>query len=289
MLYRRLNQGIPAYISYFFKPKKFNLDITFDTNKLNEQIDYVASLVDKPFVPTEINYKNGLVSITKGSIGVQLNKDSFINTLTTSLISGNFNQEINLATENVGFIPTNDQINEAKQKAGSSERKDEIYTPRMATVKKLKDTMTYIKYHMTQEGSDAVMVDDKIYNFGMNIQKIYENISHQIDAYGHRTVALDEHSFDCKFASHVFRLIQEGVDLLTKGELAFPCANAAFQLEVKQGKYDLDTILAKIEEMEPLLEKANLESTLQHAPMQNEISSLQTKLILDYWRDKKYI
>ena len=156
-------------------------------------------------------------------------------------------------------------------------------------VKGISKDMTYIKYHMTQEGNDAVMVDDKIYNFGMSIQKIYENISHQIDAYGHRTAALDEHSFDCKFASHVFRLIQEGVDLLTKGKLIFPCANATFQLEVKQGKYDLDTILNKIEEMEPLLEKASEESTLQHAPRRHDINILQTKLIIDYWKDKNLI
>ena len=117
MLYRRLNQGITSYISYFFKPKNFNLEINFDVNKLNEQIDSIAFQVNKPFVPTEISYKNSLISVNQGSIGTELDKDSLINNLNINLITGNFNQSINLETKNIGFIPSENQINDAKLKA----------------------------------------------------------------------------------------------------------------------------------------------------------------------------
>jgi vancomycin resistance protein YoaR len=117
LLYRRLNQGIPTYINYFFKPKKFNLEISFDIDQLNEQIDLLASQIDKPFVPTEIIYKNNSLSIMQGSIGVQLKKDTLINDLNTLLIIGTFDQKVSLETENIGFIPSKDQINEAKSKA----------------------------------------------------------------------------------------------------------------------------------------------------------------------------
>ncbi|MDD2483229.1 MAG: VanW family protein [Candidatus Shapirobacteria bacterium] len=117
MLYRRLNQGITAYINYFFKPKNFNLDISFDVNKLNEQIDSIASQTEKPFIPTEINYKNNNIVVSLGSTGIKLNKDSLINQINTLLITGNFSQEINIETEKIGFIPTDDEINNAKLKA----------------------------------------------------------------------------------------------------------------------------------------------------------------------------
>ncbi|MDD4026575.1 MAG: VanW family protein [Candidatus Shapirobacteria bacterium] len=169
MLYRRLNQGIPAYIRYFFKPKKFNLEITFDTNKLNEQVNYVASLVDKPFIPTEINYKNKVVSITKGSIGVQLNKDSFINTFTSSLITGNFNQEINLETENIGFIPTDDQINEAKQKAQKLTKKSLILNEGFTKI--TVDSNTLISWLAFENNYQSDKIKDYIKNLSVSLQR----------------------------------------------------------------------------------------------------------------------
>ncbi|MFA6184714.1 MAG: VanW family protein [Candidatus Shapirobacteria bacterium] len=117
MLSRRLNQGIIAYIKYFFKPKNFKLEITLDTNKLNQQADLLASQIDKPFIPTELNYKNSLISVAIGSTGVQFDRDAFINNLSTLLLIGNFNQKIRLETQIIGSIPTNDQINNAKLRA----------------------------------------------------------------------------------------------------------------------------------------------------------------------------
>jgi len=169
MLYRRLNQGIPAYIGYFFKPKKFNLDITFDTNKLNEQVGYVASLVDKPFIPTEINYKNNIISVIQGSIGVQLKKDSFINTLTTSLITGNFNQEINLETENIGFIPTTDQINEAKQKAEKLTKKS--LTLNEGFTKITVDSNTLISWLAFENNYQSDKIKDYVKNLSASLQR----------------------------------------------------------------------------------------------------------------------
>ncbi|MDD3002505.1 MAG: VanW family protein [Candidatus Shapirobacteria bacterium] len=117
MLSRRLNQGLIAYIKYFFKPKNFNLEITLDNDKLNQQADLLAFQIDKPFVPTELNYKNGLISVAIGSTGVQFDRDVFINNLNTLLLIGNFNQKIRLETQIIGSIPASDQINNAKSRA----------------------------------------------------------------------------------------------------------------------------------------------------------------------------
>ncbi|MDD2224721.1 MAG: VanW family protein [Candidatus Shapirobacteria bacterium] len=117
MLSRRLNQGVIAYIKYFFKPKNFNLEITLDADKLNQQADLFASQIDKPFIPTELNYKNGSISVAVGSTGTQFDRDVFINNLNTLLLIGNFNQKIRLETQIIGSIPTNDQINNAKSRA----------------------------------------------------------------------------------------------------------------------------------------------------------------------------
>ena len=117
MLSRRLNQGVIAYVKYFFKPKDFNLEIILDVDKLNQQADLLASQIDKPFISTELLYKNSLISVTIGSTGVQFDQDSFINNLNFLLLNGKFDQKINLETQILGSIPTSDQINNAKSRA----------------------------------------------------------------------------------------------------------------------------------------------------------------------------
>jgi len=117
MLYRRLNQGIITYISYFFKAKNFNLEVYFDNSKLNEQIEEIAFLVEKPFIPTEIVHKNNIISVSLGSTGLDLNKDSLINQLNTILTTGNFDQKINIELDVIGSIPSENEIEQAKLKA----------------------------------------------------------------------------------------------------------------------------------------------------------------------------
>jgi len=117
MLSRHLSQGIFAYIKYFFKPKNFNLEVSLNTDQLNQQVASFATQINKPFVPTEINYKNGVVVVTVGSTGVKFNQDSFINNLKFSLANGNFNQKISLETDIIGNVPTADQITTAKARA----------------------------------------------------------------------------------------------------------------------------------------------------------------------------
>lgn len=128
MLSRGLSQGFISYIKYFFKPKSFNLKITIDNSKLTQQINFLASLIDKPFVPTKIIYKNNLISVNVGSTGTQFDQESFVDNLNNSLISGDFNQKIKLEAKSIGSIPTQDQVNQAKTNAQKIIKKTLILT-----------------------------------------------------------------------------------------------------------------------------------------------------------------
>lgn len=169
MLYRRLNQGIPTYISYFFKPKKFNLEIAFDTNKLNEQIDLLSTLIDKPFVPTEIVYKNNNLSVTPGSTGVQLNKNSLIENLQNLFTNGKFDQKINLEIENIGSLPSKDQINETKAKAQKLIKKSLILTENFNKI--TVDNVTLISWLGFENNYQSDKIFDYIKNLNSSIQR----------------------------------------------------------------------------------------------------------------------
>jgi vancomycin resistance protein YoaR len=169
MLYRRLNQGIAAYINYFFKPKNFNLDISFDTNKLNEQIDSVTFQIEKPFIPTEISYKNNNVIVSLGSTGIKLNKDSLINNINTILITGNFNQEINIETEEIGNIPNKDEINAAKLRAQKLIKKSLILNENFNKI--TVDNNTLISWIAFENNYQQSKIDEYIKNLNTSLAR----------------------------------------------------------------------------------------------------------------------
>ena len=169
MLYRRLNQGIPTYISYFFKPKKFNLEINFDISKLNEQVNQLASQVDKPYIPTEINYKNGQISVSQGSIGTEFNRDVFINNLTTLLINGNFDQRINVETKSIGFIPVESQINSAKDRAQKLTKKFLTLNENFSKI--IVDNNTLISWIGFQSPYQQNKIEDYVKNLNSSLKR----------------------------------------------------------------------------------------------------------------------
>ena len=147
----------------------------------------------------------------------------------------------------------------------------------------------YILKSTTEEGTPAIRIQEKEFNFGMDAQVIYEHVGSILGRYGNRTLSLDERGYDCKFASHLFRLYYEGLQLLKEGTMEFPLVENKFLLSVKEGKYDLDYLLKRADEFEPLFEMAYLQSPLQKGPQQDKISKLQQEMYLEWWREHKLI
>jgi len=160
-------------------------------------------------------------------------------------------------------------------------------------VKKIKGKYNYITYMPTAEDTDGIKVDNKFYNFGMDIIKIHDYVNREVVKYGDRTKYIREYGFDLKFSAHLFRLYFEGLRLLKEGNLIFPMPEEEinFMMDIKAGKYTLDELLEKSKELEPLFDiayKENLAS-LPYSPNQVEIGKLQQRMILEYWKDKELI
>jgi len=161
------------------------------------------------------------------------------------------------------------------------------------TLKRMKAKYHFIEYKRTPEDTDAIRVDNKDYNFGMPVQRIYDYVNKEVETYGGRLEYVKEYGFDVKFASHLFRLYYEGLRLMREGNLVFPMPEeeVKFMMDIKAGKFDLDFLLEKSKELEPLFDiayeenKANLPYTPNHA----EIDKLQRKMILEFWKDRNLI
>lgn len=100
---------------------------------------------------------------------------------------------------------------------------------------------------------------------------------------GDRKVYIEKYGYDVKFASHLIRLLEEGIQLLTEGELTFPIPNNRFIRDIKLGKYSMDEVLRKAESLENLIETAYIISKLPNKPDYDAISKLQIDLLRDFW------
>ena len=111
-------------------------------------------------------------------------------------------------------------------------------------IKKIRSNYSYIKYKTTDLGNYSLVVDDKEYNKGMLVSSLYDFVSKEVEKYGKRTKNTEEYGFDTKFASHLFRLYYEGIELMAKGTLTFPFIEEKrkFMIDIKKGKYKLGVI-----------------------------------------------
>ncbi len=89
----------------------------------------------------------------------------------------------------------------------------------------------------------------------------------------------EKYKFDCKHASHLFRLLTEGEELLKTGKINFPLSNAEELLAIKNGLYTYDEVIEKAEEFEKKFDMWYNESELQFGANIPELTKLYFKCI----------
>lgn len=114
---------------------------------------------------------------------------------------------------------------------------------------------------------------------GQPISDVKGRIEEEINKYGHRLDLIRKFGFDTKFASHLIRLLDEGLELLVEGTLVLPLRQNNILRDIKLGKYPLDQILKMAEDREKLVDEAYVKSSLQHTPNLKEIEKLQIDLL----------
>lgn len=121
------------------------------------------------------------------------------------------------------------------------------------------------------------------YEKGQPVFAVKKLLEQEISSYGYRLDLIQKFGYDCKFASHLLRLLDEGLQLLTEGTLTFPLPNNNLIRDVKLGKYTLDQVLKMAEEKEKLVEQAYLLSPLPNTPNLTSIDQVQIDMLKEYW------
>ena len=96
----------------------------------------------------------------------------------------------------------------------------------------------------------------------------------------------DKFGYDVKFASHLIRLLLECLQILVEGDILLPLPRNNLIRDIKLGKYSLDWVFKKAEEIESLVDLAYVKSDLRYSADIGGINKLQMELLEDYWRNQ---
>ena len=95
----------------------------------------------------------------------------------------------------------------------------------------------------------------------------------------------DTFGYDTKHASHLFRLMTEGKELLLTGNITFPLPNADEIRAIKNGFYSYEEMLERAESFDKEFDVWYNESTLPKAPNRNALTELYFEIIEEYHND----
>lgn len=91
----------------------------------------------------------------------------------------------------------------------------------------------------------------------------------------------EKFGYDTKSILHVFRLLEEGKQILLTGEIKFPLENAEELLEIKNGKYTYDEAIEKASSLEKQFETWYEQSSLPKSPDRNALTELYLRIVFN--------
>lgn len=102
----------------------------------------------------------------------------------------------------------------------------------------------------------------------------------------HRPDLEEKYGFDTKYAMHVVRLLQEGMELLREGKITYPRPNREELIGIRTGSYTFEAVLEMIEglmgEVPSLLDHSKLPPTVDR----DRINKLSAWVHQDFYRWK---
>lgn len=105
-----------------------------------------------------------------------------------------------------------------------------------------------------------------------HLKKILRMVNEKIETSSHRAKEWQEKGYDTKFWMHLFRLLDEGKNLITNKKLEFPLKNKKFLLDVRNGKYTL-------QQLQKMFDKKYQQFKLLE---NNELNNLPDKANINY-------
>jgi predicted nucleotidyltransferase len=118
------------------------------------------------------------------------------------------------------------------------------------------------------------------------VKRVYKDVQNRLKSFTHRKSLMDAHGFDTKFASHLIRLLLEGIELLSTGDLIFPLTHKDKILDIKKGKLTLKEVLQYSDDLEEDIRVAVEKSDLPCKKRFDEINDLCMTLFYEFYNKR---
>lgn len=134
--------------------------------------------------------------------------------------------------------------------------------------------VTAVVYHGPLTRDPANLLDhgfavlEKTFGHDITFADALMRLNKMMSKYGARAYkARADNGADWKAVSHAMRVVDQAIDILTKGEIVFPYPLAVFYRDIKEGKYKWEYVSEVLTERLEELERAKKTTTLRpHTP-----------------------
>jgi len=133
----------------------------------------------------------------------------------------------------------------------------------------------------------CVKIGDMQFPFNTLVKHATKKIQERLDTASYRTKMYDLYGYDTKYASHIIRLLEEGIELVETGKLTFPLKSKDVILDIKAGKYKLNEVIELSEYLEEKFKVVDAKSMLPSKPNFDAINGLAKHILQDYFNVKK--
>jgi len=150
-----------------------------------------------------------------------------------------------------------------------------------------------VVYNLEQELKDYILINknkEKLIEvgdikipMGVTCKKAIDILDKRFKSLSNRTELIKKHGFDTKFASHLIRLVMEGIELLKTGNLKFPLQYNYYIRQIKDGYYSLDDILCKFDELEKEINYWMENSILPTHPNREMVNKLLIDILVKHF------
>jgi len=134
-----------------------------------------------------------------------------------------------------------------------------------------------------------IHIGDLCFEPGVYVKKARQLIKKRLDKFSNRKELIKDFGFDCKFGSHLIRLLREGIELLQTGNIQFPLTYANEILSIRKGKWSLEEVISYADELEKICEEEKKNSKLPKKPNVKEIESFVIEQIKLSLKEKEFI
>lgn len=135
------------------------------------------------------------------------------------------------------------------------------------------------KIFFKKENRQHIHVGDLAFEPGVYVKKARRMLKERLDKATNRSELVLKYGYDTKFASHLIRLLTEGIQLLRDSELTFPIPHVGEILDIKSGKWTINEVIKYADDLEAQLDDVLEKSSLPTTPRHKEIEELTIMLM----------